>query len=417
MRYKKSMRGKRHNSGSRLVAWLGGSVGTHLVLAALATHHFLAPVPAPVAMNPMHAVEVEAFPAPPTASALAPLPDSPELAARLGDPTAPAAQRPADSLSLPSRDPGALAGQGSPAPHRRALTGEDLDELRFQPFSHRTRQSPSRIRTDREAVSPDNQRRTPNPRASPHLVSGTRGQPWRTRGKARQRRGRDRRTAATGARTGGDLDQTDRQEEALNDAPGAHRFLWPRRKTDQGAAAGFRRPDLERGAPTTLTRRLDLALADDRVRHQASRQLMPSLLDAARAAGAGEESGRGRGSRSGRRGDPEGEPDGPAIWLNNPDRRYLLYFRRVHRKIQPLWTFPRNLQVLMEQGDVLVRFNIQADGCVTDLRVTKPSGYPRFDRNVVAAIRQAAPFGPIPRGLGREVQVVAPFQFNNPMVR
>jgi len=391
----------------------------HLVLAAAATQAFLAPTPTQAALERVHIVELRAPPATAMvhASAAAPLPDSPELTARLGDLNAPSERRPADSLSLPSDDPGALAGVGRPAPHKRALSGEDLDELRFLPFTHRTRRSPSRIRTNRQAVSPDNQRRTPNPSASPHLVSGKRGQTWRTRGKARQGRGRDRLTAATGARTGGDLARTERLEEALNDAPGAYRFLSPRRRTRQGAAPGFRRPDLERAPPTTLTRRLELALADDRVRHQASTRLMPSVLDAARAAGTGKESGRGRGSPSGRRGDPEGEPEGPAIWLNNPDRRYLLYFRRVHRKIQPLWSFPRKLQVMMEQGDVLVRFNIQADGRVTDLRVTKPSGYPGFDRLVMAAIRKAAPFGPIPRGLGRTVQVLAPFEFNNPLVR
>ena len=222
--------------------------------------------------------------------------------------------------------------------------------------------------------------------------------------------------SAARARAGGDLDRDQRLEQAFNDAPGADRFSRKSRR-NQGAAPGFRRPELERAPPTTLTRRLALALADDRVRHQASRQLLPDVMDAARSSGHGKRSGKGRASRSGRRGDPEGELLGPAIWLNNPDNRYLLYFRRVHRKIQPLWDFPKQLEIMMEQGDVLVRFVIQKDGRVTDLRVAKPSGYPHFDRLVVAAIRGAAPFGPIPNGLGRKVQVVAPFEFRNPLVR
>lgn len=414
-------RGQTDRGSSWITAWLGGSLGLHVILAAVATHLFSQPVPLPPRPAVAHAVELEATPAPYTpstpASSQALAPDSPELAARLGDLHAALGPRPADSLSIPSPIPGALAGQGRPRPlPSAALTGEDLEELRLLPFNHRTRQSPNRIRTGALAVSPDNKRQTPNPAASPHLVSGGRGKTWRTRGRSSQRRGKDRLDSKTSVRAGGALDQAERLEEALADAPGADRFS-RRRRTRQGAAPGFRRPDLERAPPTTLTRRLALALADDRVRHQASTRRIPDIMDAARATGTGERGGKGRGAASGRKGDAEGDLLGPAIWLNNPDNRYLLYFRRVHRKIQPLWAFPKQLEVMLEQGDVLVRFIIQQDGRVTDVRVAKPSGYPRFDRLVVAAIREAAPFGPIPRGLGRKVQVMAPFEFHNPLVR
>lgn len=140
-------------------------------------------------------------------------------------------------------------------------------------------------------------------------------------------------------------------------------------------------------------------------------------MDTARSRGKGRESGKGRGASAGRAGDPEGQPKGPPIWLNNPDNRYMRYFRRVHSKIDPLWAFPKQLEVLMAQGDVLVRFTIRADGAVVDIRVKKSSGYPRFDQMVVAAIRKAAPFGPIPAGLGQRVQVLAPFEFQNPLIR
>ena len=403
-----------------LAGWLTGSLGLHLLLAAMVTHLFHQPpdLPRPVAL--VQVVELEAManplPPPPPSSEHEPPPDSPELAARLGDPRATPGVRAADSLSLPSPTPGVLAGQGRPRPRAAALTGEDLEELHFLPFNHKTRRSPSRIRTGPLPISPDNQRTTPNPAASPHLVSGKRGKTWRTHGRSSQRRGRDHLTSTARVRAGGDLDRDERLEQAFNDAPGADRFS-RKARTNQGATPGFRRPELDRAPPTTLTRRLALALADDRVRHQASHQLLPDIMDTARSSGRGQHTGKGRGSRSGRRGHPEGELDGPAIWLNNPDNQYLLYFRRVHRKIQPLWAFPKQLEILMEQGDVLVRFVIQKDGRVTDLRVAKPSGHPHFDRLVIAAIRGAAPFDPIPNGLGRKVQIIAPFEFRNPLVR
>ena len=108
---------------------------------------------------------------------------------------------------------------------------------------------------------------------------------------------------------------------------------------------------------------------------------------------------------------------GAPIWLNTPDQRYLSYFKEIHRRIQPLWRFPRELEILFEQGDTLVQFTLLADGRVSEIRLKKSSGFPQFDRNTVAAIRRAAPFTPIPTGLGRRLRIVAPFEFKNPMVR
>jgi protein TonB len=71
----------------------------------------------------------------------------------------------------------------------------------------------------------------------------------------------------------------------------------------------------------------------------------------------------------------------------------------------------------MEQGDVLVGFTIRKDGSVTDVRVLKGSGFAKFDKNVLAAIKKAAPFGPLPPSLGGELRVTAPFEGSNPAIR
>jgi len=400
--------------------WLTASLLVHLAVAALFTHLFMAPAGLPALPDPVHAVELESWS--PARQELAPPgepapPDSPELMARLGDPGEARRDDAADTLQDPAQSAGALAGEGRPRPSSSPLAGEDLDDLRFRPMNHPTRQTPNRIRTDRRAVSPDNRRQTPNPALSPHLGSGRAGKsPWRTRARARGwRREAERLTARSASPGGPDLPPSARSDEALSNAPGDERFT--RRERRGQAADAFRRPELDRAPPTTLTRRIDLDLADDRIRHQASRQRFPDLMDTARSSGQGRASGKGAGAKAGRRGDPEGADRGPSIWLNNPDHRYLRYFRRVHSKIQPLWAFPKHLEVQMVQGDVLVRFTIRADGKVSDVRIAKSSGYPGFDRRVVAAIRKAAPFGPIPTGLGERVKVLAPFEFNNPLVR
>ena len=47
-----------------------------------------------------------------------------------------------------------------------------------------------------------------------------------------------------------------------------------------------------------------------------------------------------------------------------------------------------------------VTFTIQADGTVTDVRVTQPSGATLLDLAAQRAILNAAPFGPLPREYG-----------------
>lgn len=105
------------------------------------------------------------------------------------------------------------------------------------------------------------------------------------------------------------------------------------------------------------------------------------------------------------------------LWLNRPEKPYAHYFLKIYRKVHPLWSFPKHLEIQMEQGDVLIQFTILHDGSVEDIRIRKSSGYDQFDKNIIAAIRKAAPFGPIPRGLGNKLHILAPFEFDNPMVR
>jgi TonB family protein len=152
-------------------------------------------------------------------------------------------------------------------------------------------------------------------------------------------------------------------------------------------------------------------------RDQASNRLLPDIMDMARPRGKGAGLGGGSGSLRGRRGDTRGSIRGQLLWLSTGDRRYSNYFRKIYRKVNPLWLFPKRLQIQMEQGDVLVQFTILSDGQVANAKIRKSSGYPEFDENVLVAIRKAAPFGPIPTGLGKRLKILAPFEFSNPMVQ
>ena len=333
-----------------------------------------------------------------------------EPRARVGDPAASADRLAADTLS-DAKKAGSVAGQGRPRPHPDPLAGDDLDDLRFRPFNHHTRDSLSRIRTRRRAATYDNERATPNPEPTPFLTTGRGSSDLReprTAPRDRRRSHQSRAGLAPGT-----------SEPGGEDSPGAATLSrrLTRRMRGGNAALARRRPDVPRSTPRTLTTRRRQAVADRRNREQASSRRHPDLVEMGRPRGHGDSTGAGRGGKAGRRGDATGERDGLPLWLHTPDRRYVRYFRKIHGKIQPLWVFPRRLEVQLLQGDAQVRFTIHASGKVTNIRLKKSSGFPQFDRLVLGAVAKAAPFAPIPRGLGKRLTIVAPFEFHNPMVR
>jgi TonB family protein len=71
----------------------------------------------------------------------------------------------------------------------------------------------------------------------------------------------------------------------------------------------------------------------------------------------------------------------------------------------------------LNQGTVIVSFVITAEGAVREVSLRRRSGVDRFDANVLAAVRRAV-LPPIPAALGvSRLNIRAPFEFRNPLVR
>lgn len=141
----------------------------------------------------------------------------------------------------------------------------------------------------------------------------------------------------------------------------------------------------------------------------------PSLLNFLPQSGNAKGKGRmivGAKTRKGFKGNTKKE-----VWLNTSDRAYLDYFQNIYRKINPLWSYPKDLELKMEQGEVIIRFTLNADGQIGDAAIYRSSGYLNFDNNVLRAVKKAAPFDPIPSGLRAPLKILAPFEFSNPLIR
>lgn len=197
-------------------------------------------------------------------------------------------------------------------------------------------------------------------------------------------------------------------------------------------------PDAARPLVTTGTPAVEAdrhgAVRDDTTSAQASSERHPGLFEMtqARAGGAdgegvagphaGEgpsaESPRDRGGEAGTSADLPARPGGLATTRARSQDAWLkLLYARVRNRV----VFPRSLAVSFDQGAVVVAFSVKnADGALEDVEVTTSSGYTEFDDAVVAAIRSAAPFGPVPRELATArgaLRVSAPFAFENPIIR
>jgi TonB family protein len=95
-------------------------------------------------------------------------------------------------------------------------------------------------------------------------------------------------------------------------------------------------------------------------------------------------------------------PPGPGV-PDGTDAGGDWYLAGVQQKIWMLWNQQIKAGFTQPIG---VTFTILADGSVTDVRVTQPSGATLLDMAAQRAIQNAAPFGPLPREYGTNHRII-----------
>jgi protein TonB len=93
---------------------------------------------------------------------------------------------------------------------------------------------------------------------------------------------------------------------------------------------------------------------------------------------------------------------GDVVDLNTSEYRYMSYFTKMRKAIELVWNYPSLAIRRGVHGAVGIQFTIEASGLVSMVSVTSSSGYQILDDSIVEAINQAAPFSPLPEGLGRK---------------
>ena len=347
----------------------------------------------------------------------------------------------ADPEAVPREQPavGPLGGERTPRPDiadpgrggsaeasERALNlADSVDGLSLDrdPMNRLDRSQVQRLRTGDVRESLDDRRATPNPMELSFVASGS--------GKLALRRPPARHDPSRGSSTGGvasdrgavlggpETEQGDGPERpAGGAAPGGERDT-----AALGTHSGAPGHDYRRSAAVMLARPMVPAARaavpalakgrpnDDTDSSQDVANAVSSLIHASTAggragSGIGGEGGPGRPASGGPTGGvgsrsaPTGT--GPGSLLDvGADSGVVGYFRGVERKVEPHWrnAFPDWAIADGRSGLVTVTMVIKRDGSLSSVSVTRGSGIDEFDRNVVAALKKAAPFGPLPAKL------------------
>ncbi|MEO5347164.1 MAG: TonB family protein [Magnetococcus sp. YQC-9] len=84
------------------------------------------------------------------------------------------------------------------------------------------------------------------------------------------------------------------------------------------------------------------------------------------------------------------------INLDTPKPQYTAYFTRLKERIQQGWIYPAEAKRNQLSGSLAMRFTIERDGAISDIRIERPSGAAILDQAALQAVRNIHPFLPLP---------------------
>ncbi len=345
------------------------------------------------------------------------------------DPEAMLRERPASGPfggERPPRPDLDSAGRGGTveASERALNLADSIDGLSLDrdPLNRLDRSQVQRLATAKHRASHDDRRATPNPMELSFVASG-KGKLAIRRQPAERDPSRGSNTGAAASDLGGVIGGPATEEgSGPEPAAGARESGAERDVAPLGTHAGALGRDFRRSARVVLARPMVPAARpavpslnkarpnDDTDSSQDVANAVSSLIHASTAggragAGVGGDTGPGRPASGGAVGSGSrslASGTGPGALLDvGADAGVIGYFRGVERKVEPFWrkAFPEWAIADGRSGLVTVTIVIQRDGRLASVAVARSSGIDEFDRNVVAAVRRAAPFGPLPARL------------------
>ncbi len=87
------------------------------------------------------------------------------------------------------------------------------------------------------------------------------------------------------------------------------------------------------------------------------------------------------------------------ISLDTKDKRYSSYAGVIKNRLMSQWIYPKRAWENLVEGEVLALFSLDSNGHLNGVRILRHSSDYILDKEVMRAIRKAAPFPPFPDSL------------------
>jgi TonB family protein len=98
--------------------------------------------------------------------------------------------------------------------------------------------------------------------------------------------------------------------------------------------------------------------------------------------------------------------------LGSLDIKYAVYLARIKKKILQIWQYPPKAYENNQEGIVIVKMSIDADGRLAAVTLISPSGYAELDEGTLSVVQTASPFEPLPANYDlSRLNIVASFHY------
>ncbi len=94
------------------------------------------------------------------------------------------------------------------------------------------------------------------------------------------------------------------------------------------------------------------------------------------------------------------------ITFDTKELRYFSYMQRLKQRIEGIWIYPTDAAEKGIYGDLYIRFTIKKNGRLGNVELLRTSGYKSLDEAAIRALRDAAPFWPLPDEWGKDEIVI-----------
>ena len=84
------------------------------------------------------------------------------------------------------------------------------------------------------------------------------------------------------------------------------------------------------------------------------------------------------------------------VTFSTRELKYYSYMMRLKHRIESIWVYPEEAARRGIYGDLWISFTIKKDGSLGEVKLLRTSGYPELDRAAMRALKDGAPYWPLP---------------------